>query len=155
MFYNEIKAKFNSELKKAMKENNVPIKSVISILSSRVSLLNKELTMKNKEFTESDLISICSSELKQTKESLLEAERFGRIETAEELKIQIKFIESFLPAQLSKEEVLEVITNTIKSLNIEEPTKKDMGIIMQTVNPILKGKADGKLISELVRSFLK
>lgn len=155
MFYNEIRNKLNSELKKAMKENNVPIKSIISILSSRISLLNKELTIKNKEFTEIDLINIFSNELKQTKESLLEAERFNRVEIVESLQKQIKFIESFLPTQLSKEEVLEVITNVINELNIEQPTKKDMGIIMQTVNPLLKGKADGRLISELVKSFLK
>lgn len=155
MNYKEIKTKLNEQRKIALIEKNETRKSVISLLSSRLDLLNKELTIKNIEMSEADVISILSSELKQTKEALTEAERFNRTEAVETAKEQIKFIESFLPKQLNEDEVREFISNVITKLEIENPTNKDMGRIMKVVSPELKGKADGKLVNTIVRSFLK
>lgn len=155
MNYTEIKTKLAEQRKMALIEKDETKKSIISLLSSRLNLLNKELTMQGKEVSESDVISILSSELKQTKESLTEAERFNREDAADKARQQIKFIESFLPKQISKEEIIEFVSKVINDLGIDNPTNKDMGKIMKVVSPELKGKADGKVVSEVVKSFLK
>lgn len=155
MNYTELKLRLNNELKKAMKEGNTPKKSVISIISSRIALANKEAELKNKELTEQDIIAILSNELKQTKESLEGAIKSQREDAIMTANIQIEFIQSFLPKQLSKEEVVQFIKNKLNDLGIQNPTNKDFGLIMKNISPELKGKADGKLVSELVKSFIK
>lgn len=154
MKYSEIKTKLLEQRKIALLEKDEVKKSIISILSSRLNLLNKELEMKGQQITETDVIGILSNELKQTKEALIEAEKFNREDAIKTATEQIKFIESFLPKQLSEEEIKEFIINTINDLGITEPTNKDMGRIMKVVSPSLKGKADGKLVSNLVKSLL-
>lgn len=155
MKYSEIKTKLLEQRKIALIEKDETKKSIISILSSRLNLLNKELEMKGQQITESDVVGILCNELKQTKESLVEAEKFNRLEAANVAKVQIEFIESFLPKQLSEDEVRKFISKVIIDLGIVEPTNKDMGRIMKIVSPELKGKADGKLVSNLVKSFIK
>ncbi len=154
MNYVEIRSKLNEELKKSIKEKNEAIKSVVSILSSKLAAINKEAGLKGKEVTEQDIIAILSSELKQTKESLEGAIKSGREEAIAKANDQIKFIESFLPKQMTEEEIIEFVKNKITSLGIENPTNKDFGLIMKNVSPELKGKADGKLVSQIVKSLL-
>lgn len=137
--------------KTALKEKNEAINAVITLLLARLSKANKE---SKSILTEDEEIIQISSELKQTRESLSEYMKAGREDLINRTKIQIDFIETFLPKQLSKEEITEEVKKTIFELGIENPSKKDMGLIMKAVNSKLKARADGKLISEIVRGFI-
>lgn len=154
MKYEIIKSQLSSELKRSIKEKDEAIKSVISILSSKLAAINKEAQLKNTVVTEQQVIAVLSSELKQTKESLEGAIKSGREDAIEKANKQIKFIESFLPKQMTEEEIIEFVKNKIYSLGIENPTNKDFGLIMKNVSPELKGKADGKLISQIVKTLV-
>lgn len=154
MNYSEIKNKLNEQRKIALIEKDETKKSVISLLSSKLDLLNKELTLKGQEMTELEVIGILSSELKQTKETLTEAVRFDRIDAIAKAESQIKFIEQFLPKQLSEQEIIDYVNNKINDLKLEGPINKHFGLIMKNVSQELKGKADGKLISQIVKNII-
>lgn len=163
----EITSKLTGELKDAIKNKDSATKSVISILKSKLNNAVKETELKGKEFLDSDIITVITQELKQTKESLLGAEQALVVAITDEekelrqkaidiAKNQIAFLEKFLPKQLSKEEikikVLEIIEKL--GLKIEDLTKKDMGKIIGTANKELKGQADGKEISSIVQELI-
>lgn len=167
MKLDEIKSKLTEELKIAIKGKDDAANAVIGILRSKLNNAVKEAELKGKEFLESDILTVISQELKQTKESLEGAEKALlaavtdeqkelRQKSIDAAKKQIEFLEKFLPKQLSKEEVkakvLEIIAEL--GLKVDELTKKDMGKIMGVANTKLKGQADGKTISSTVQELI-
>jgi uncharacterized protein YqeY len=157
MKLDEVKSKLTGELKDAIKGKDLAAKAVISVVSAKVTAAAKEAELKGKEFLNDDIIGVFSQELKQVRESLVEAEKAARADVVETCNKQIKFLEKFLPKQLSKEEiktkVLEIIANL--GLKVDELTKKDMGKIMGVANKELKGQADGKEISSTVQELIE
>lgn len=154
-FYLSTKALLNVELKQALREKNNNIKAVVSIVSSKLEAMNKEAKLKGNELTESDIINLFSSELKQTKETLEGAIKSGRQEAIDSANVQIEFITRFLPRQMNEEEIKEFVIGKTGELGIVNPTKKDFGLIMKNVSSELKGRADGKLVSEIVKQLVK
>ena len=90
--------------------------------------------------------------VKQRKESASIFREQGRVDLAEPEEAQIEVISQFLPEQLSAEEVEKVINEVVQSVGAT--TMKDMGKVMGMANKQLAGKADGKLIAEIVKKRL-
>ena len=90
--------------------------------------------------------------MKQRKESASIFREQGRIDLAEPEEAQIEVISQFLPEQLSAEEVEQVVDGVIQSVGAT--SMKDMGKVMGMANKQLAGKADGKLIAEIVKKRL-
>ena len=93
-----------------------------------------------------------SRELKQRKDSLEEFKNAGRDEAVQNLKNEIKVVESYLPEQLSEDEVKTIVQETIDQVGAT--SKADFGKVMGAVMPKLKGKADGKLVNATVKELL-
>lgn len=134
-----------ADMKTAMKEKDAVRKGVINLI--RAGIKNQELELK-RELTEEEEIQVVQRELKQTKQSLEEAEKANREDIVEGEKVKITIIEQYLPKQLSKEELLELI----KSLGIEKGTP--MGQAIGQVMKEVAGRAEGKVVSETVREYL-
>lgn len=142
--------KINDKMKNAMKEKDKDTLSTIRLLKSAIDLY--KINNKIEEVTDEIVIEVASKQVKQHKESISEFRNANRNDLADKLEKEIEIISEFLPEQLTKEEIEKEIDNIF---NIVKPeSKKDMGKIMKEANIRLKGKADFKLISELVNSRL-
>lgn len=97
-------------------------------------------------------ISVLSRELKQRKDSLEEFKKAGREDSVKKIEKEIEVVESYLPKQLSEDEVKDIVQETIKEVGAT--SKADFGKVMGDIMPKLKGKADGKLVNETVKSLL-
>lgn len=97
--------------------------------------------------------AVLTKQAKQRRESIAEYERAGRVDLAENEKAELVIIESYLPQMMSRAEITEIATRTINDLGASGPT--DTGRVMGRLMPQVKGKADGRLVSEVVRELLQ
>ena len=102
---------------------------------------------------DADVQTVLAKQAKQRRESIADYERAGRADIADLEKAELVIIESYLPQMMSREEITEVATQTIADLGADGP--KDTGRVMGSLMPQVKGKADGRLVSEVVRELLK
>lgn len=135
-----------SEMVKAMKEGNKERKEALSMLLG--VLKNKQID-KRSELTEEEENEVVLKEIKQTKETL-ETSPTDRTDIIEQCKFRISVYTEFAPEAMSEEEIVKTINGVLESLGITEPTSKDKGKIMKELMPLVKGKADGKLVNQLV-----
>ncbi|MEK3797818.1 GatB/YqeY domain-containing protein [Peribacillus sp. FSL H8-0477] len=142
--------RLNNDMKQAMRDKAKDQLSVIRMLKS--SLQNEALKKADRELTEEEELTILSRELKQRKDSLQEFENAGRIDLVDKVRIEIGYVEAYMPKQLSEEEVSNIVSETIEEINAS--SKADMGRVMGALMPKLKGKADGSLINKLVQQHL-
>ena len=142
--------RLNNDMKQAMRDKAKDQLSVIRMLKS--SLQNEALKKADRELTEEEELTILSRELKQRKDSLQEFENAGRIDLVDKVRIEIGYVEAYMPKQLSEEEVSNIVSETLEEINAS--SKADMGRVMGALMPKLKGKADGSLINKLVQQHL-
>jgi uncharacterized protein len=107
----------------------------------------------NYEATEEDIEAVLQKEAKQRRDSIEQFKSGGRDELAEKETSELKLIESYLPAMMSEEEVSKLVDEAIKQT--EAASSSDMGKVMGALMPKVKGKADGSLVSKLVREKLQ
>lgn len=141
--------KLRDDLKVAMREKNITKKVVLQGLIGNYNLKEKE---SKHELSEAEGIEVLTRELKLFKESLDGAEKAGREDLINDAKEKIAIIESYLPKQLSEEEIRQEIQKAIDELGLDTSNK---GLMMKTLNPMFKGKANGKLVNQIVMSFIK
>ena len=145
MLLEEIKHK----LKEAMKNSE---KSTVLAIRNILEKIKKIQVDTGKELSESEIINVINKYAKQLKDSIDQFEKGGRTDLVEKETEELKIIEQFLPEQLSKEELSIIVQKVIQELGATDLSK--MGLVMKTVLEKTAGKADGKLISELVRGNL-
>lgn len=135
----------------AMKSGDKARKETLSLLLA--SLKNKAID-KRADLTEEEEVQVVLKEIKQTKETL-ELTPADRTEIIEECKGRIAVLEEFAPKMMGEEEIRTVIASVLSDLGLEHPTGKDKGKIMKELMPKVKGKADGKLVNEMVSTFFE
>jgi hypothetical protein len=105
-----------------------------------------------KEINDELLIDVVSKEIKTRNESIKEFEKGNRQDLVDKTKQEIEILNKYLPAQLTTEEIIEIVDKVFKEIN---PTGiKDMGKVMGTITPLVKGKADMSVVSNLIREKL-
>lgn len=109
----------------------------------KAAVVNEQIEVGH-DLSSDEEIAVLSRELKQRKDSLEEFKNAGRDEAVQNLKNEIKVVESYLPEQLSEDEVKTIVQETIDQVGAT--SKADFGKVMGAVMPKLKGKADGKLV---------
>jgi len=105
-----------------------------------------------KVLTEDEMSAIVAKEVKKRKESVKEYEDAGREDIANNLKREIEILSKYLPEQLSEEEIAKMVEDAISESGATSP--KDMGKVMSILRPKTAGKADGKLVSDIVKEKL-
>ena len=145
-----IQEKINNEIKLSMKEKNVDKLAALRSVKSAILL---ELTKDGKTNMSDEIaIQIISKLVKQRKESALIFKSKNRVDLEKEELSQIKYLEVYLPKQLSEDEIEEYIN--IKLNEIDNFSLKDMGRLMGLLMKELSGKADGKIISKILKRKL-
>lgn len=134
----------------AMKAKDKDTKDALSALLT--ALKNKAID-KRADLTEEEETQVIMKEIKQTKESL-EMTPADRTELIEEFQKRIAVLEQFAPKMMDADEIKAIISGVLSDLGIDTPTAKDKGRIMKELMPKVKGKADGKLVNEIVGSFM-
>ncbi len=144
-----MREKILQDLKQAMKEQNKELLSVIRMVKGAIQM--EELKVKH-PLTDEEVITIISREIKTRKESISEFEKGNRTDLIEKTQSEIKILETYMPEQLSEEEVNKIIEEVFVSVN--PSSTSDMGKIMASLTPKLKGKADMSMVSKKVREKL-
>ena len=135
----------------AMKAKDKDSKDSLSMLLS--ALKNAEID-KRSPLTEDEANAVIKKELKQTKETMDTAPA-DRIDIIEEARKRMEVYQEFAPADLTVDQITEIINGVLKELEIEAPTAKDKGRIMKVLMPLVKGKADGKVVNEVLAGMMK
>lgn len=141
--------RLNNDMKQAMKNKEKDKLSVIRML--KASLQNEALKLRQ-ELTEEEELTVLSRELKQRKDSLNEFANADRTDLVDKIRIEIGYVEAYMPEQLSAEEISSIVKQTIEEVNAT--SKADMGRVMSALMPKVKGKADGSLVNKLVQQHL-
>jgi uncharacterized protein YqeY len=145
-----LKEKINNHLKDAMKSGDkVRLETVRSI---RALILEFEKSGIGKELTPEEEIKMLTTAAKKRKESIEQFRNGGRIELAEKEENELKIIEEYLPKQLSIEEITEEVKKLADEIGAK--SKSDFPKLMPLASKSLKGKADGKVVKEIVEKIL-
>ncbi|WP_040948377.1 GatB/YqeY domain-containing protein [Gorillibacterium massiliense] len=140
----------NEDMKQAMKSQNKFRLSVIRMVRSAIK--NIEIDQR-KTLDDNEILDILSREIKQRRDSLQEFEKAGREDLAETVKSEIAIIAEYLPQQLSEEEIHAIVRQTIQETGAS--SKAEMGKVMSALMPKVKGRADGKLVNQIVQQQLQ
>lgn len=140
-----LKTEVFEQLKTAMREKDTLAKGVLSLLKSALDSAEKE---KGEALTADEEIAIINREVKQTNQALEGAQTAGRADLIEKEEAKLTLLRSFLPKQLSEEEIAEklVAAGVGKGMN--------MGEAMKIAKPLLTGQAEGAVISKVVKSII-
>jgi uncharacterized protein YqeY len=144
-----LKEQLENAMKAAMKaRDNLRLSAVRMV---RAAIKNREIETRI-EVNDQAVIDVISALVKQRRDSIRMYLEGHRPDLAEKEELEMAVLLEFLPAQLSLEEIESLIRKTI--LDLEATGAKDMGRIMKAVSPLTAGKADGKLVSDVVRRLL-
>ena len=135
----------------AMKAKDKDTKDTLSTLLA--ALKNKQIDKRGELLTEEEEIQVVMREIKQTKETL-ELTPADRTDIIEECKKKLAVLEQYAPKLMDEEEIKAVIIAVLSELGIEQPTAKDKGKIMRELMPRVTGKADGKLVNQLLLAMM-
>ena len=146
-----LQTKVMEALKEAMKAKDTVALESLRAIKSAILLARTEAGA-SEELSEADELKLLQKLVKQRKDSAALYTQQGRNDLAEPELAQMAVIEKFLPAQLSEAEVEEALKGIIAQVGAKSP--KDMGKVMGAATKQLAGKADGKLISDIVKKLL-
>lgn len=145
-----LKDKLMEDLKATMRDKDKLAKDTITLV--RASIKQKEVDERI-ELTDQDILDIIAKQVKERRSAIDEFKRGNRDDLVNKTNAEIEILLKYLPKQLDEEELTEIIKEVISEQKIEYPS--DMGKLMKAVMPKVKGKADGKLVSEVAGKLLK
>lgn len=143
------RVKLQAALKEAMVNKEVQRRNVIRMALSAIKQVEIDT---RKELAAEDVVGILQKEVKSRRESVDEQVKVGRMDMAAETQQEIAILETFLPEQLSREEITTLVKAAIEQTGAT--SSKDMGKVMGALMPKVKGKADGSLVNQVVRELL-
>ncbi len=142
--------RLTEELKEALRAGNHTKLSVIRLLKS--SIKNREIE-KMAPLTDEEVIDIIMTALKQRRESIEQFQKGGREDLVQKEKSELEVLQTFLPQQLSEEELVGEVQAVIREVGASSP--KDMGKVMKILMVRLKGRAEGAKVSSLVKELME
>ena len=144
-----MKEELLQDLKEAMKNKDTLRKDTITMLRAAILQVEKD---SQKVLNDDEICAIVAKEVKKRKESVKEYEDAGREDIADNLKKEIEILSKYLPEQLTEEEIRKMVEDAIVESGAASP--RDMGKVMSILRPKTAGKADGKLVSDIVKERL-
>ena len=139
-----------SDMKEAMKARDKVRLNTVRMIKS--ALMNEKIKAGH-DLTAEEELTVLSREKKQREESIEEFTKANRKDLADETKQELAIVESYLPKQMTQEELNHAVSSAIAEVNAQG--KSDFGKVMKVLMPKIKGKADGKAASDVVRKQLK
>ena len=140
-----------AEMVNAMKNKDKERKEILSLL---LAALKNVAIDKRADLTEEEENSVVLKEIRQLND-LLEQTPADRTDIIELCRYRIGVLEEFAPKMLNEEEIKELIAEVMQGLGIDAPAPSDKGKIMKELMPKVKGKADGKMVNQLVADMFR
>ncbi len=137
------------DLKDAMKDGDTVKKTAVQMARSAVLQVEKDTKV---TLDDDGIVEIIAKEVKKRMDTLPDFEKSGRDDLIDNLKAEIEVLKKYLPQQLSETEIENIVRNAISSTGAA--SAKDIGKVMQAVMPETRGKADGKLVNQIVKKLL-
>ena len=134
---------------KSLKEKNTEQLSLLRLLKSAIK--NKSIEL-GADISQDQVIQLIKSEVKKRRESIEAYVSGGRQELADKEQREINFLQIYLPAQMSEQEIKTIIASTVETWDNDK--KQNFGLVMRAVMQALKGSSDGQTVSRLVKEFL-
>lgn len=142
--------KFESEMKAALKQGDAVKLSVMRMLVSAVRQVQIDKNVKSLD--DAEVLQILKRQIKQRRDSIEQFVKGGRQDLADKETVELKVLETYMPAQMSEEELSAIVKAAIAESAAK--TKADAGKVMKLVMEKAKGKCDGKLVNQLVMKLL-
>jgi len=144
-----LKDKLTEDLKQAMRQGDEQRKSTLRLVIAAIK--NAEIE-KRRELEEGELLASIAKEAKQRHESIAQFERGGRQDLVDREKAELQVLLAYLPEQLSREEIEAQARQIIEEVGATSPAQ--MGQVMRRLMPLMKGRADGHLVNQVVKELL-
>jgi uncharacterized protein YqeY len=144
-----LKQKLQDDLKQAVRDGDTSRKSAIRLALTAIT--NAEVK-KHRELDDAETLAILSREAKQRRESLEIYRQAGRADLATQEEAELKILLGYMPAQMSRDEIAARAREVIAETGATSPAQ--MGDVMRRLMPALKGRAEGRVISEVVKELL-
>lgn len=145
-----LEKKINDDLKGAMKEKKTIRIETLRMLKAEIK--NVTISKKGTSLEDKDVFQIISKQIKQHRDSIETFSKGGREDLAEKEKQELEILQSYLPKQLSKEEVVSIVKQAI--VETGAASRSDMGKVMKVVMEKVGGAAEGKVVSQIVAEQL-
>jgi len=146
----DLKERLVEDMKKAMREKSKKELSVIRM--ARAAIKNKEIN-NQKELNNQEVIEVLSGQVKKIRESIEDFIKGDRTDAVEEAKNEIKILQRYLPEQMGENEINNLVDEIIEE--VEATDMSDMGKVMKTIMPRVKGRVDGSEVNRIVREKLQ
>ncbi|MCS7299324.1 MAG: GatB/YqeY domain-containing protein [Spirochaetia bacterium] len=144
--------KINEDYKNAVKERDEAKRETLNMLKSAIKYREIELRSNNKELNEEEIISVIQKEIKKRKEAIELYEKGGREDLAGKERREVEILESYLPKQLTEDEIREMCKEVIEMVGASSPS--DIGKVMKEIMPKVKGRTDGSVVKRIVEEML-
>jgi uncharacterized protein YqeY len=146
-----LKETLKSDLTEAIRSSNKVVSGTIRMVLTAIT--NEEVSGKEaRVLSDEEIITVLSREAKKRREAAEEFAKAGRTDRAADEKAEGEVIAKYLPAQLSEDDIKKLIADAVASTGAAGPA--DMGKVMGAIKPKIAGKADGALVSSLVKAAL-
>lgn len=145
-----LEEKILNDYKEAMKSRDTLKSSVLSFL--RADMLNQATAKKKNKLDDPEIVAVIKKQIKQRQDSIEQFTKGNRLEMAEKEKKELEMLKVYLPPELSAEQIKLLIEEAVVSTG--SSGIKDMGRLMKELTVKIAGRADGKLVSDLVRQRL-
>ncbi|MGV8075529.1 MAG: GatB/YqeY domain-containing protein [Syntrophobacteraceae bacterium] len=146
----ELQENIERALKDAMREKDENKRNAIRLLLTAIKVKEKEI---KRQPNETEIQQLISYQIKQRRDSSEQYTKGGRQDLANNEEEEIRILQAFLPEALSPEDLDKLVDESVAEVGAE--TIKDMGKVMKNLMPKIAGRADGKLVNELVRKKLQ
>lgn len=147
-----LKEKLQEELKQSMLAKDELKTSVLRLLLSSINYYETNKGGAGYSATDEDVLSVIQTQVKQRKDSIEQYTKAGRTELADKEKAELEILQSYLPEQMSEGEVSKLVDEVVAQTGAT--SMADVGKVMGALMPKVKGKADGTLVSSLVKQKL-
>lgn len=144
-----LKEKLLEDLKISMRDKNVVRKNTVQMIRAAILQIEKDT---GNEVDDAKIIDIIAKEMKKKKDAMADFEKAERQDLIDQTNEEMKVLEEYLPKQLSKEEIKEIVSKVITKVGAT--SMKDMGIVMKEAKAEIGAGADGKTINEVVKELL-
>jgi uncharacterized protein YqeY len=124
---------------------------LLALRGLKTAIKNKQIELRQ-ELSDDQILGIISSEVKKCKEAIEKFIQGSRQDLVEKEEAEVKILSSYLPRQLSDEEVKEIVTQAIEEISAS--SLKDLGKVMKSVMPKMAGRADGREVNRITRELL-
>lgn len=146
------KKNLQEELRKSVLAREELKTSVLRLLLSAINYYEIEKGGAGYEATEEDVLTVIQNQAKQRRDSIEEFKKANRQELVDKETKELEILNTYLPAQMNEEEITKLVTEAISETSAT--SMADMGKVMGVLMPKVKGKADGNLVSSIVKSKL-